>query len=381
MFVYMTQTGGAIIVAAAAMTALVVAYIFSRLGANRDYLPDHPNYRSSHRRVTPRSGGLAIIAGWLLAMMIIASFVGAASVAAEILKISALGGLVLLIGFADDRFSMTPLFKFAGQAAAAAVFVWLIGGLQSAPMPFAGDTALGFWGVLLTIFWISGFMNAFNFMDGANGIAGSTAVIALCALSIGCASLGAPLVAIVSIVLAFSVAGFLRINFPSGRIFMGDNGSQTVSFLIAVLAVMATNNTGGALSALFVPTMMMPFLFDVTFTLMHRLRRGENILSAHREHVYQLLLRHGASHVRVTSIYIILTAFSTAVAIMMLRLSPGMQWAAPAALALLFLFPAASLYRLSKAAGFFGDAEKEEEDEDEFLGDLLEVKPTPQAAE
>ena len=379
MFVHMTQSGGAIIVAAAAMTALVVAYIFARLGANRDYLPDHPNYRSSHERVTPRSGGLAIIGGWLLAMMIVASFVGAASVAAEILKISALGGLVLLIGFADDRFAMTPLFKFAGQAAAAAVFIWLIGGFHSAPLPFIGDVQLGFWGALLAIFWITGFMNAFNFMDGANGIAGATAVIVLCALSVACASLGAPLIAIISVILAFAVGGFLRINFPDGRIFMGDNGSQTVSFLIAAIAVMATNETGGAVSALFVPTVMTPFLFDVTFTLMHRVRRGKNIVSAHREHLYQLLMRHGASHVRVTSIYITLTAFSTAAAIMMLRLPSAIQWLAPALLGVIFMFPAITLYRSSKAAGFFGAIEVEEEPQE--LGDLGEINLASHAVE
>ena len=377
MFIHLTQSGGAIIVAAAAMTALVVAYIFARLGAIRDYLPDHPNDRSSHRRVTPRSGGLAIIGGWLLAMMIIASFVGAADVAADILKISALGGLVLLIGFADDRFAMTPLFKFAGQIAAAAIFVWLFGGLHSAPLPFAGETVLGFWGALLAIFWITGFMNAFNFMDGANGIAGSAAVIVLCALSVATASFGAPLVAIVSVVLAFAVGGFLRVNFPGGRIFMGDNGSQTVSFLIAALAVMAAIETGGAVSALFIPTAIMPFLFDVTFTLAHRLRRGENIVSAHREHLYQLLMRHGASHVRVTSIYITLTAFSTAVAIMMLRLPADIQWLAPMMLAVVFFFPAVALYRASKAVGFFGAVVEDEE----LMGDLAEIDPAAQAAE
>ena len=287
-------------------------------------------------RVTPRSGGLAIIGGWWLAMIIVASFVGAAQAASDILTISALGGLALAIGYADDRYSMTSLFKFAGQIAVAAIFVWFLGDLQTAPVPFGGHTALGISGIILTLVWIVGFMNVFNFMDGSNGLAAIAAMIVLCVLAIACAAFGAPLVAFASLALAFAIAGFSRVNFPSGRIFMGDNGSQSVSFLIAALAVMAANRTDGAISFLFVPTAMMPFIFDVGFTLAHRIARRKNIVTAHREHLYQLLMRHGASHIRVAGIYFVLIAFSTTAAVLMLRLPSGLQWIAPVFLSAVF---------------------------------------------
>ncbi|MCD8492077.1 MAG: hypothetical protein LRY51_09320, partial [Geovibrio sp.] len=76
------------------------------------------------------------------------------------------------------------------------------------------------------------------------------------------------------------------------------------------------------MSALFIPTAMAPFIFDVGFTLLHRAARGRSIPTAHREHLYQLLLRLGLSHAAVTSIYLSLTALSTAAAIAMLRLAP-----------------------------------------------------------
>ncbi|MEL7489044.1 MAG: MraY family glycosyltransferase, partial [Pseudomonadota bacterium] len=262
-----------------------------------------------------------------------------------LLVFAGVGGAAMLLGLADDRYSPTIAVKLAGQIACASVFVWLSGPLASIPVPFAGTVFLGDISILLTMFWIVAFMNAFNFMDGANGVAATTGIIAAGVLAIAAASFGALAEATAALMLAFAIAGFLRENFPHGRLFMGDAGSQFIGFALAALGVSAANATAGALSALFAPTLAMAFLFDVAFTLFHRARRGAGVGAPHREHVYQLLMRGGASHVAVAAIYVALTALSVVASVWMLRLAPGAQWIAPAALAAAFVYPALKVYR------------------------------------
>jgi len=124
-------------------------------------------------------------------------------------------------------------------------------------------------------------------------------------------------------------------------------------FIVAALAVIAANGSDGRASALVAPVIFLPFLMDVAVTLAHRAIRKQNILSAHREHLYQLMLRLGATHVEVAVIYMGLTAISTAAAIVMLALPGAWQWLAPALLAAVFAVPAARVYRRAVRAALF----------------------------
>lgn len=132
---------------------------------------------------------------------------------------------------------------------------------------------------------------------------------------------------------------------------MGDNGSQAVGFLAAALAVLAASDTGGKVSALFLPTAAAPFLFDVIFTVTHRLLRGQNIASAHREHLYQLLARRGWSHARVATAYLAATAASSAVAFAALQLPAAWQFAPLVGLFVIFLLPAIAVFTRARRAG------------------------------
>ncbi|MEL7489743.1 MAG: hypothetical protein AAGJ73_03410 [Pseudomonadota bacterium] len=365
-------------VCAAALLAFAVSHLLSRACSRQDYLPDHPNGRSSHGEVTPRSGGIAIMAGWVCGAVIVACFIDDISMTADLLKLSALGIFVLLIGFIDDRYSLSPLYKLAGQFAVAALFVWAFGGVTTAPLPIVGDFGLGPASVFVSIFWIVAFMNAYNFMDGAHGIAATAAIIVLAALAIATMKAGGGLVGVAGVLLAVSLIGFLRVNFPQGRLFMGDNGSQSVSLLIAGFALIAANKSDGAVSPLFVPTAMMPFLYDVAFTLGHRAGRRQNVLSAHNEHLYQLLIRQGVSHVRVTAFYASLTALSTAAAIMMLRAPASSQWMFPTLLAVLFVPASLALFLKCRREGYFTKTVVED---GEAAYANQNVRPLHQAAE
>ncbi|MGF1545246.1 MAG: glycosyltransferase family 4 protein [Parvularculaceae bacterium] len=326
---------GALIASCAA--AGLIALLVSRFLAAGNALPDAANDRSSHRGAAQRAGGAAIFVGWLAALGGLA-IVGEAGLAP---RLAALAALAFAFGLVDDWRGLAASWKFLGQTAVAAGFVVAFGGLASAPVPFVGDVALGALGPAVTVFWIVAFMNAYNFMDGLNGVAAGCGVVALGAFAVATTLFGAggPTDATVAaLTLGAALAGFGAVNVMSGRFFMGDGGSQFISFAIAGLAVLAASGAGGgrALTPLFLPTAFAPFLADVAFTLVHRLARGRNVVSAHREHVYQLLNRFGRSHAAVAGLYLALTALSCVVALAFAAAPPALHWLGPIGLAAAF---------------------------------------------
>ncbi len=335
----------ALLLALAAVAAAALSFLAARFFARRGWLPDRPVARSSHKAPTPRTGGVAVIIGFLgpaLALSIVEP---------GLWKFAALVFGAFALGFADDARPLPAIVKLLGQTGLAALFVFLFGAVETIPAPFIGAVALGPAAAPLTAFWIVAFMNAYNFMDGANGLAATAAIFGLSALAVAIAASGAEASAAAAALMAVSVFGFLPLNFPKGRLFLGDGGSQSIGFAIAALAVFAAQAEAGPVSALFAPTVFMPFLFDVAFTLAHRAARRRSLFEGHNEHLYQLLIRLGARHSSVTALYLALVALSALTAIFAGALPASWQFIAPAGLAALFLAPALVLYRKADAAG------------------------------
>ncbi len=342
-----------ILAAAAAMT-FAIAYCASLLAAQSRQFLDHPNERSSHEHATPRTGGLAIIGAWLVGLFIVGAFGSNIELARSAALIAVLAAAALGVGLADDQFQLSATWKFAGQVVVAAAFVGLFGPMQLLPAPYLGDLTLApLWGVIITILWIVGFMNAFNFMDGANGLAAGAAAVGLAWVAVIAGAAGAILLFATAFLLAIAATGFLPHNLNRGKLFMGDNGSQAVGFLIAAFGVLGVNWTGGRMSALIVPVIFAPLLFDVAWTLISRIIRRRNVLQAHREHLYQLMIRSGASHSSVAVIYMGLVSLSASTALFMLTLPYSLQWLAPAFLAAVFSVGATLVYRRSIRDGCF----------------------------
>ncbi len=340
-------------IAAASMTAAAAVFVSGRLFAKKNWLVESPGERSSHKVPTPRTGGVAIALGFLAACLSLS--LDSLSLA----RFASLFAAAFLLGVIDDARPLPAALKLIGQIAIAALFVWLFGAIEQVPAPFVGDLALGVAAPALTVFWIVAFMNAFNFMDGANGIASTAAIFALSALGVAAAGAGIDPWAPASIILAAAIFGFLPLNFPKARLFMGDGGSQSIGFSIAALAALSASVDQGAVSALFMPTVFMPFLFDVAFTLAHRIARRRNFAEAHNEHLYQLIVRLGASHTAVTTLYVGLIMLSTFVAIIAGALPGSVQFLAPAGLLAAFLFPAMIVFRKAAEAGLLVRAKKE----------------------
>jgi UDP-N-acetylmuramyl pentapeptide phosphotransferase/UDP-N-acetylglucosamine-1-phosphate transferase len=294
------------LLAAAALSAvlswLIVALV--RDAALRRGLLDVPNARSSHARPTPRLGGLGIMAAVL------------ASVGAGIALGIDPGALPLLLGIAavvgglslvDDLRGLPALARLAVHVAAAAAIMWAVGGFEqiliildhlrpgSVIVGVSAAVAAGLW-----IVWIAGFVNAFNFMDGIDGIAGVQAAAAGVAwLAIGW-FVGEPALALLGTSMAAACLGFLLHNWSPASIFMGDVGSAFLGILLATAPLAARMPRG-----LLVPAMLTvwPFVFDTALTLVRRAARRENLLAAHRSHLYQRLTQAGWSHGQVATLY------------------------------------------------------------------------------
>jgi len=335
----------------AAGVAFLISLLASKFVADAKILPDHPNNRSSHLKVTSRAGGISIFIGWIAGLAAITVGADSAGAAFYFLALGVVGAVAFVLGLADDRFSLRPIMKLAGQVLAATVFVLFFGALEAFPLPGAGLQPLGIFAAPITVLWIVAFMNVFNFMDGVNGMAATCAVFVLSVFGIIAAASGALLLAAAAIVLAFSALGFLPANLVRGRLFMGDSGSHTISFLIAALAVLAANATEARMSVLFIPAAMAPFIFDVAITLLRRIRRKQNLLQAHREHFYQMLARSGASHGVITAFYLFAVVIASMAAAAIVRLPPADQWLGVAVLYGLLAMPAFLISRRASRAG------------------------------
>jgi UDP-GlcNAc:undecaprenyl-phosphate GlcNAc-1-phosphate transferase len=209
----------------------------------------------------------------------------------------------------------------AGLAAVASGIV-----ISVIDVPGIGPVELGAFGYVLTLLWLVGLTNAFNFMDGLDGLASGTAAIAAAFLCAIAWLLGGPAIALLSLVLAAACTGFLALNFPPARIFMGDVGSQFIGFAFAALGVMLARSDSGGTLVLIVPLLLFHFVFDTVFTVLRRWRRGENLAAAHRTHLYQLLNRSGLSHRQVAGAHYLMAIVQGLVALWFIGAVPAQRW-------------------------------------------------------
>jgi UDP-N-acetylmuramyl pentapeptide phosphotransferase/UDP-N-acetylglucosamine-1-phosphate transferase len=185
------------------------------------------------------------------------------------------------------------------------VVIAAIGYWHVIDLPIYGPLVLGWGGAILTFVWIVGLINAYNFMDGTDGIAGGQAVAAGLGWALLGWNAGQPLVGGLGFLVACSSLGFLVHNWPPARIFMGDVGSAFLGYTLAVLPVMfgGLGSDSGAAPVIGC-ALVWPFVFDPAFTFIRRLLHRENVLAAHRSHLYQRLIASGSSHRRVALIYV-----------------------------------------------------------------------------
>jgi len=260
---------------------------------------DVPNERSSHTQPTPRGGGLALVVV-MLALWLLSSW---NTVEHWPLLPYAIGASVIAgISWLDDLRCVPTVVRLVVHGAAAALAIksfdyWHITGTLF-------ELNLDWLGLLLTFIWIVGLTNAYNFMDGIDGIAGAQAVV----VGLGWAVLGwlggQAQVSVMGMLLAGASLGFLFHNWPRARIFMGDVGSAFLGYTFAVIPLMAAHAPqADSRLALIGALLLWPFIFDSSFTFLRRAMHGENVFAAHRTHLYQRLVIAGRTHQFVTLLY------------------------------------------------------------------------------
>jgi UDP-GlcNAc:undecaprenyl-phosphate GlcNAc-1-phosphate transferase len=286
---------------------------------------DPPTERGAHRRPTPTSGGVAIMGAVGLALLLhtVASALG--------LRIAATLALALVmgvIGALDDLFDIGAKTKLLLQAALALVFATFVAHVEVLPLGLGLNLPLGpIVGIAGVALWIVVATNAVNFMDGANGVAPGAQLCLFIATALATQP-RYPLVAEVSMVAALACAGFLPWNLR-GRLFQGDAGALFCGFLFAGLAILSTTPSAGSpgLSLYFGPLILLPFLTDVLLTLAVRARRGQSLLQAHRDHLYQLWLRQDSkpSHIALAWRVMAIMAVYGGCGLLMLVCRPSVQ--------------------------------------------------------
>ena len=284
-------------------------------------LLDIPNERSSHAVPTPRGGGLAIVIVVLIALPVFALASGAFSARIVITYLIA-GAIIAAVGWVDDRRSLSAGLRLTLQIAVAVITIIGMGFVSDVRLPFAGVVHWGWLGLPIMLLWIVGLINAYNFMDGIDGLAAGQAVIGgVFWMTVGWQS-GAELIIWLGMLIASASFGLLLHNWPPARIFMGDVASGFLGFSFAVLPLMAKVGEGQesllGVGALFV----WPFIFDTTFTFLQRLRRRENVFLAHRSHLYQRLVIARLPHVAVTKLYLGLAALGGLIGVAWARAWP-----------------------------------------------------------
>ncbi len=313
--------------ALAAAAAAVSAYILARAGvraikqfAEQRHILDIPNERSSHARPIPRGGGLAIVVV-TAGLALLANALLALGGWMRLLPVAGAWLLVAAVSLADDLRSLPNRIRFAVHALAALVLILSLGHWDRVVLPLIGEVRLGWVGLPLTLLWLVGLTNAYNFMDGIDGIAGSQAVVAGVTWAVAGLICGSAGVGMIGATLAGASAGFLAYNWPPARIFMGDVGSAFIGLVLATLAV--AGQAQDARLAFVGLLAVWPFVFDAAFTFLRRAVRRENVFSAHRSHLYQRLIILGHSHRSVTLLYTALAALGGLLAVVWLLEIPG----------------------------------------------------------
>jgi UDP-N-acetylmuramyl pentapeptide phosphotransferase/UDP-N-acetylglucosamine-1-phosphate transferase len=287
----------------AAIIAFAILMLLLRTGWAWNIAVDIPNARSLHERPVPRVGGWGIVP----AVVLLIAF------CAPPLRGIALGALLLgIVSLIDDRRGLPARVRFAAHALVVAAAVVI------------SATDVPWWLAVLAGIAMVWLVNLYNFMDGSNGLAGGMAVVGFGTYAVAAASTQPPL-ALAAAAVAGAAAGFLVLNFPRAKIFLGDVGSIPLGFLAGALGFWGWQH--GAWPVWFPALAFAPFIADSTVTLLRRLVRGEKVWQAHREHYYQRLVQMTGRHEYVALLYYWLMVIGSAVAMLALHAPELVQWA------------------------------------------------------
>ena len=288
-------------------TSLLLAPLVIR-SAHALKLYDSPDdARRVHDVAVPRLGGIAVflsaaVVGIVILILAEHVFLPAGDARASevrfLLGVFLGSALLFLVGLVDDVMNLSPAVKSVAQIVAALIAFYFGARLDNIALGYGAGVATGLLELPLLVLWIVGVTNAYNFIDGLNGLAGGIAIVASATIMIVALALGNITVLVPTVALTGALFGFLHFNYPKARLFLGDSGSMSVGFLLAVMSLHAATNRYGAvllivpLLAVFVP------LIDGALAIVRRWLRHVPLSGADARHIHHRLLALGLSQQR-----------------------------------------------------------------------------------
>ena len=291
------------------------------LVSNQKKLFDLPGHRKVHTAPIPTLGGLGIFVGFMMGLLLTLDI---ATVANQLQYFLAAFSIVFFFGIKDDILNLVPMKKLMGQVAVAAILIFKANLVISNMHGFLGMLVVHpTISYILTAFTIIVTMNAYNLIDGVDGLAGTIGIITSTVFATFFYVNGDMFYALMGFVFAASLASFLIYNYSPARIFMGDTGSMLAGIINAILAIhfIGTATDVKVFPILAAPAMafgilLMP-LMDTLRVFSIRILHGRSPFSPDRNHLHHLLLDRGLGHMQVTAtisitglFFIVLTYFA-----------------------------------------------------------------------
>ena len=330
---------------------LALVPLFARLATARG-LVDQPNGRKVHTTPIPRIGGAAIFIAFYLTLGLAALLFPAVSrpliVEPENMLLIAGSVLAFAVGLVDDFKRLRARQKFALQLAAAGLAY--LGGIRIESIGFYTlfQVDLGWLSPVVSIFWIALVINAFNLIDGLDGLAGGVGLIASLILAYVCFLHRNLPAMLYMLAIAGELLGFLRYNFHPASVFMGDGGSYFLGYLLGVVSVLAAGQNTATMTFL-VPMLAVALpVIDVSMAILRRFVRGQAIFGADKRHFHHMLLRKGLSHRNAVLLCYGVALFICAAALAFLKIRDER------AFFILLLMGSTILYALARVGYFHG---------------------------
>ena len=255
---------------------------------------DHPSGHKSHVQPTPYLGGLAIVLGFVVAVVGAAALrVVAGSSTGGLVELATILGVALvlaLVGLLDDLRGLPVVVRFGTQLVAALVLWWAGIGVDLFPLQVAGVRVLD---LAITIVWVVGITNAMNLLDNMDGLSAGIAVIASLWFGLIGALNGQILVASLSFALGGAALGFLGQNRPPARIYMGDAGSLFLGIMLASIGVKLEFTTDAVIASLIPILVLTVPVMDTTLVVIARLKHGLSPFTGGRDHISHRLVKVG----------------------------------------------------------------------------------------
>jgi UDP-N-acetylmuramyl pentapeptide phosphotransferase/UDP-N-acetylglucosamine-1-phosphate transferase len=278
--------------------------------SRKKHLFDEPGPRTSHVVGIPNLGGLAVFGGMLFSIILWTPF----KYFGDLQYILCAFIVLFLVGAKDDIDPVSPLIKLTAQLFAAGILVFKANVRITTLYSIFGVGELPYWlSIVLSVFVIIALINAFNLIDGIDGLAASISLLSSLVFGYWFFIVGRIELAIVAFALIGSVLAFLKFNYTPAKIFMGDTGSLLVGTVAAILAIQfIEQNKTMTDSTLYIPSapalaiaiLIVP-LFDTARVITIRLLRGISPFRADRRHLHHLLLELGLTHMQSTGILLL----------------------------------------------------------------------------